>query len=359
MTKRRTDLTPKLPAPTPAPGSGRVLRSHTAARTAHTAQLAATTPAPRVTKSTPKKRRPRADPWAPKRKPNPNPKPRPPPPSHLTCRICIEEQPFAEYVRWVPPIRGRYSRPHDVPYPCILHLARNPKKKHINPVCKTCIGRSMAAKIDMLGARQVGRGCLEPGCEHPWDHDFIMRYITGKALEKYNVEMFEVWKTDVTPKFFTCLSPTCNASGLPDIFSPGFPHVACHKCSFRACAQCTVPWHKGLSCSEYTAQAVDEKMSDPEKDTLKLMQSKDGRRCPNCQLVIEKDGGCSSMHCPGCRKFFNWESAASAVAGSRRADPFLRDAAPYWTNPHSGEVVCEQDAIDAAAAAAPADSKSQ
>ncbi|KAI8932887.1 hypothetical protein NX059_010364 [Plenodomus lindquistii] len=329
------------PIPTPAPGSGRILRSHTAAANAF-----------RVTKNrpTPKKRRPGADPWTPKRKPARNPKRRPAPPAHFTCRICIEEQPSSEFVRWVPPIRGRWSSPHDAPYPCILHLARNPKKKNIDPVCKTCIAKSMEAKIDMLGARQVGVGCMEPGCQEPWNHDFIMMYITGEALEKYNIDMFEVWKTDVTPKFFTCLSPTCNASGLPDILAPGYPQVACHGCSHRACAQCSVPWHEGLSCAEYAAKAVDEKMSDSDKEILKFMQSKDGRRCPNCQLVIEKDGGCPSMHCPGCNKHFNWDSAASAIAGSRKAEPFVLDMAPYWSNPNNGPVVCEQDALDAAAA---------
>ncbi|CBX99493.1 hypothetical protein IAQ61_005255 [Plenodomus lingam] len=351
MTQWRPDATLSPPSHTPGPGSGRILRSHTAAITAaRTAQLATATlkvtkPAPK-----PKKRRARADPWAPKRKPNPNPKPRPPPPSHLTCRICIEERPFGEFVKWVPPIRRRIYAPLDIPYSCILHLARNPKRKNVHPVCKTCIGRSLAARIDMLGARRAGIGCLEPGCEQPWDRDYILRYITGEALHKYNMDMFEVWKTDISPGFFICLSPTCNAIGLPDIFAPGFPQVICHECSFRACAQCAVPWHKDLSCSEYAAKTVDEKMTDPDKEILKLMQSKDGRRCPNCQLVIEKDGGCNSMLCSGCNKYFNWDSAASAIAGSRKAEPFLRNAAPYWNNRNVGSGICEQDAIDAAAA---------
>jgi hypothetical protein len=40
-----------------------------------------------------------------------------------------------------------------------------------------------------------------------------------------------------------------------------------------------------------------------------LMQTKDGKRCPNCFLVIEKDGGCNSMFCTGCQKYFNWATA--------------------------------------------------
>jgi hypothetical protein len=54
-------------------------------------------------------------------------------------------------------------------------------------------------------------------------------------------------------------------------------------------------------------------MTDMEKETLELMQTKDGKRCPNCYLVIEKDGGCDSMFCTGCHKYFNWATAGKTL----------------------------------------------
>jgi hypothetical protein len=117
----------------------------------------------------------------------------------------------------------------------------------------------------------------------------------GEPLEKFNMEMIDVWKEEADPKPLTCLSPNCSAIGLPDTTAAGYPQVTCNECSFRSCAQCLVPWHKDITCAERTAKQVDEMMSDQEKNTLKLMQSKDAKRCPNCQLVIEKDGGCDSM----------------------------------------------------------------
>jgi hypothetical protein len=275
-----------LTTPPASASSDRVLRSHTALAAAAAVLIKVTKP----------KKRARADPWVKKRKPNTNPRPRAPPPTHFTCRICIEEQPTGQFVTWAPPKRGRYAQVHDVPFNCISHLAQNPRKRKVDPVCKTCIGNTMAARLDTLGARKVGDGCLEPGCEEQWNHMFIMRYMpTGAPLEKYDIEMLEVWKETADPKPLTCLSPTCEAVGLPDQTAAGYPQVACNECSFRSCAQCQVPWHKDVTCAEYAAKHVDEKMSGPEKDTLALMQSKDGKRCPNCQLVIEKDGGCDSM----------------------------------------------------------------
>lgn len=314
--------------------STRVLRSHVA--------NPAPAPAPKVTK--PRTRRRRADPWYPKRKvnPRPNPRPRAPRPTHFTCRICIEEQTTDQFVTWVNSKQKRWMM-HDIPYNCIAHLSRNPRKKNIDPVCKTCIGNAMSARLDTLGARKVGVGCLEPGCDELWNHDFVMRYFPrGEPLEKFNMEMFNVWLEDSNPKPLTCISPTCTAVGLPDQNAPGYPQVTCHECSIRTCAQCLIPWHKDLTCAEYSARNVNEQMSDPEKKTLKLMQKKDGKRCPNCQLVIEKDGGCDSMFCSGCQKYFNWSQAASAVPGAKKAEPFLQHQ-PYWVN--SASRTCEMDDI--------------
>lgn len=137
-----------------------------------------------------------------------------------------------------------------------------------------------------------------------------MRYMpAGEALEKYNMEMFEVWRHDSTVKPVKCIAPDCEGVGLPDPTAPGYPQISCNACGHRSCHYCEVPWHQDLTCAEHVAKYVDEKMTDPEKDTLKLMQTKDGKRCPNCQLVIEKDGGCDSMFCIGCQKYFNWATA--------------------------------------------------
>lgn len=152
----------------------------------------------------------------------------------------------------------------------------------------------------------------------------MVRYLPSDALERYNLEMLDVWRADSHLRPVTCPKEGCAAIGLPDPSAPGYPHVACHTCSFRFCAQCLIPWHKDLTCAEYAATSVDKQMSDEEKDTLKIMQDRDGKRCPNCALVIEKDGGCDSMFCAGCNKYFNWATAGKfdswASFGADRTD---------------------------------------
>lgn len=317
------------------PGSDRVLRSHTVQHV-HSSS--------KPSKS--KERRSRTDPRAPKRKRNLNSRPQPSPPSHMKCRICIEEQALEEFVKWVPPFQDLELAAMEVPPGCMGHLTRDPKEKGNDPVCKTCIGNFISAKLDMLGVHRLSRGCLQPGCNITWQPQFLVRYLDGEALEKYNIAMFEAWKTEVRPQLVTCVSPTCNAIGLPDVYAPGFPQVSCHACATRYCAQCGVSWHQGLSCAEYSATAVNENMTEQENQILALIQSIDGRRCPNCQLVIIKDGGCHNMLCSACRTYFHWDTAASAVIGPRKAEPWFRDVAAYWTPAHHPSKICEQDAID-------------
>jgi hypothetical protein len=200
----------------------------------------------------------------------------------------------------------------------------------------------MAARLDMYGARKVTVGCVEPGCNAGWNVDHVLQYMTpGEPLEKYNMAMMDQWKIDAKDNLVTCLSDSCNAIGIADADSPGYPQVACPDCELRMCAACRVPWHTDLTCAEYGMRHINEMMTDEEMETLKMLQEKDGKRCPNCHIVIEKDGGCNSMHCSGCNKYFDWATAASVVPGSKKvAEPVYY---PGWGL--VGPSVCEVDAV--------------
>ncbi|KAF2995237.1 hypothetical protein E8E13_002770 [Curvularia kusanoi] len=258
----------------------------------------------------PAKRRKRRDPWYPKRKANKTLKPRSSP-SHYTCRICISYLPSESFVRWAPPIRYK-GHPMDVPRHCIAHLARNPSLRN-DPVCKTCVGAYMAAQLDTLGAHAVGQGCMEPKCENPWPVETILRYFPTSRLEEYNLAMFEHWRAKAN--LLECFEPRCGFVGLVENRTLGYPKLECPSptCRARSCAFCRVPWHEGQSCAEISATRVTARISEEERKTLRLLQMQGAKRCPNCQFVVEKNGGCNSMVCVACRKCFDWDKAASAM----------------------------------------------
>ena len=170
----------------------------------------------------PYRRRSRADPWTPKRKPrNLERKPRAPPPTHFTCRICAELLPKSSFVKYI------YSRDlrltnAEMPDPCLKHLAQIPwaRKKGQAPVCKSCIGQAMAARHSLVGARAVSQGCLEPGCNTYWPLEHILRYFpAGEAREKYNEDMLRIFLKE--SKVITCINTDCGFRSLPERSTPG------------------------------------------------------------------------------------------------------------------------------------------
>jgi len=88
----------------------------------------------------------------------------------------------------------------------------------------------------------------------------------------------------------------------------GFPHVECATCKCRFCASCKVEWHEGKTCHEYRLEnpAI---MTREELALIADMARLGARRCPRCQFMITKDGGCSHMTCGECDHQFDWYRA--------------------------------------------------
>ena len=78
--------------------------------------------------------------------------------------------------------------------------------------------------------------------------------------------------------------------------------MTCRGCGQKSCYTHDIPWHKGLTCSEYdaTKQGNDER-------TQGLLE-KETKQCPKCGVRITKDGGCDHMTCKvqACKYEFCW-----------------------------------------------------
>jgi hypothetical protein len=115
------------------------------------------------------------------------------------------------------------------------------------------------------------------------------------ALENYHEQMFQTFMVNAST--FQCLNSECGAVGLLEKTAPGFPNVVCSACKQRHCALCTVTWHEDMSCQAYRAKNHKELVSSEEKAALRMLAKLGAKRCPRCQLAVDKDGGCNSMYC--------------------------------------------------------------
>ena len=105
-----------------------------------------------------------------------------------------------------------------------------------------------------------------------------------------------------------CPKPGCNtichicASATNLTTKASARSVNCPKCEKEFCSSCSGNWHPGMTCQDYGKMLVK---NHNEQDTL-LMIEGDIKRCPMCQVPIERDAGCAQMMCKRCKHVFCW-----------------------------------------------------
>jgi len=80
-----------------------------------------------------------------------------------------------------------------------------------------------------------------------------------------------------------------------------------------SCLACRVPWHEGLSCTEYQRQAVWTMQSEGDttdaaggRDDGGLGGMGDVRGCPHCGVPTTRNQGCNNIKCTSCGTNWFW-----------------------------------------------------
>ena len=97
-----------------------------------------------------------------------------------------------------------------------------------------------------------------------------------------------------------CKTPDCRQTYCPDPERAGI-RLVCPSCFVATCSSCGMD-HGNLTCREYHIQHDQE---EQERLTNELAAYRGFRKCPQCAVWIEKNGGCSHMSCL-CGASFNW-----------------------------------------------------
>ncbi|CAL8103365.1 unnamed protein product [Orchesella dallaii] len=119
---------------------------------------------------------------------------------------------------------------------------------------------------------------------------------------------------------FHCLTPDCKGFCSAD---PTARLFRCPLCNAANCVACRVI-HSG-SCAQYweELQQAEERRVELLRDEANLVEQRRNdqlsaeeiqrrvstrlwMRCPRCNVVIEKNGGCAHMKCEKCKHDFNW-----------------------------------------------------
>lgn len=139
-------------------------------------------------------------------------------------------------------------------------------------------------------------------CSCPQCDTFLTEETLFSALSRADMGLISalvaVKTREESPRWFSCISPTCNSGQLhPVIIKNGVEvqKVTCVACGLESCFYHRHPWHEVYTCAQYDDNHPLAKSETSSAIKIKQMTKK----CPTkgCGWRISKDGGCGTIRC--------------------------------------------------------------
>ncbi|KAJ3018460.1 hypothetical protein HKX48_002885 [Thoreauomyces humboldtii] len=191
--------------------------------------------------------------------------------------------------------------------------------------CRECSVAYVVEKISQ--GESGGIQCMEGVCKLKFDEDTLVRILPPETLSKYRELTLRAFVSDM-PYLKWCPAPDCGyaVECHADVSEPLLlvPAVRCH-CDSSFCFSCTVTSdHRPCPCplvKIFLSRSAEEALN------ANWYLTNDVRTCPKCAAMIEKNGGCSHMHCRKCQHEFCW------LCGN---DWFAHNTTSHGCNTYSG-----------------------
>lgn len=159
--------------------------------------------------------------------------------------------------------------------------------------CQQCIVNFVVSKLQ---DNVTSIECPEPNCRGVLDPEYCRPILPNDVFDRWGKALVENLITgSETLKPFYCPFKDCSAM-LIDDGNEVIQQSECPYCRKLFCAQCKVPWHAEIDCTEF------QKMNEGEREREDIMlrnlaQKKKWRRCPSCKYYVAKKSGCSYIKC--------------------------------------------------------------
>ena len=173
--------------------------------------------------------------------------------------------------------------------PICLDDFKTMKRKSVTLPCEHRFCRKCLAHYAREQSKEIGKQyeCPRTNCQQIFDPTGIIGQTWIKKQKKFNSYRDKLH----------CPNAKCRGN----IISVA-NELQCTQCRTRVCSKCLEAEHNG-DCNPETKESVYHIL-----DKYK--------RCPNCHVFIEKNGGCNHMHCKYCDKDFNWKEPDQPLFGA-------------------------------------------
>ncbi|KAM7533313.1 hypothetical protein Aperf_G00000125915 [Anoplocephala perfoliata] len=143
--------------------------------------------------------------------------------------------------------------------------------------------------------------CMAVNCSVRVPDDFILAVINNpESILKHRRHILNAI-IETHPRLRQCTNTHCDRV-IYALEPPKALRVTCDACKTQFCFACSVEFHAPAQC-ETIKQWLQKCRDDSGTANYMAAHTKD---CPNCGVVIEKNGGCNHMKCLKCRHEFCW-----------------------------------------------------
>jgi len=172
--------------------------------------------------------------------------------------------------------------------------------------CTECMGQYITFEI-MSGSYDIS--CPDPQCplQGVLDEHQIENLVEKELLDKHKTFRLN---TEVSLDAGRTWCPSTDCQTICHICDGNKNQgvaVTCPTCVKEFCSLCSATWHPGLSCAESGALLVRQGGDRELGDTVPWSDLEENiKRCPMCNVPIERDAGCAQMMCKRCKHVFCW-----------------------------------------------------
>lgn len=163
-------------------------------------------------------------------------------------------------------------------------------------VCASCWSSFLTMKI--TDGEVYRLSCPAVGCRRAVPDEVVRKLVEKPVYEKYLRFVTKSFVED-NSLITWCPYPRCANAITTDMVRG---HIVQCSCSFRFCFSCHHEAHSPASC-EQIIQWAKKCSSDSETG---LWLGVNTKACPNCNVYVEKNGGCNHMNCRQCSYEWCW-----------------------------------------------------
>lgn len=170
-------------------------------------------------------------------------------------------------------------------------------------ICLSCMEAYITSKLEARDIKNLP--CpMAPQCHEPLSFDQVRHVLPNELFDRYDAMLLDLTLiSDPSCRF--CPRPDC---GTPMLGDSALPMMVCPRpgCNFAFCFNCRDAWHEGTTCELYQQWKNENEHGDERFVSWARTHT---RPCPNCHVLINKNGGCDHMYCTHCNHHFNWGQA--------------------------------------------------